>query len=54
MEACKHTIVNSWERVRVRAFILCSVVRVRVRVRVSLEFNLNPHPSGSMQTSNCK
>ena len=25
-EACKHTIVNSWERVRVRAFILCSVV----------------------------
>ena len=24
--ACKHTIVNSWERVRVRAFILCSVV----------------------------
>ena len=27
---------------------------VRVRVRVSLEFNLNPHPSGSMQTYNCK
>ena len=26
VEACKHTIVNSWERVRVRAFILCSVV----------------------------
>ena len=27
---------------------------MRVRVRVSLEFNLNPHPSGSMQTYNCK
>ena len=26
VEACKHTIVNSWERVRVRAFILFSVV----------------------------
>ena len=39
MEACKHTIVNSWESVRVTAFKVFRVwvrVRVRVRVRVSV------------------